>query len=127
MIVVDANVLIAHLDERDALHERAVRRLLEAGGEPLAASTVTLAEVLVAPARAKRLDAAEAALADLAVEEIPLGADAPKRLAALRAGSDLKLPDCCVLLAAQDRRGAAVLTFDERLERAAVRLGLRAG
>ena len=39
MIVVDASVLIAHLDERDALHERAVERLLAAAGETLGAST----------------------------------------------------------------------------------------
>jgi hypothetical protein len=44
-----------------------------------------------------------------------------------RAGTDIEPPDCCALLAAQDRRGAAVLTFDERLARAAARLGLRVG
>jgi hypothetical protein len=45
----------------------------------------------------------------------------------LRAGSGLKLPDCWVLLAAQDARAEAVLTFDDALAREVDRLGLRAG
>ena len=35
----------------------------------------------------------------------------------------LKLPDCCVVLAAQ-QRAAAVLTFDDRLAAACERLGV---
>lgn len=35
----------------------------------------------------------------------------------------LKLPDCCVLLAAQDKHADAILTFDDRLGREAERLG----
>ena len=124
MIVVDASVLIAHLDERDAHHELAVERLLEAAEQRLAASPVTVAEVLVGPARADRLHAAQTALRELALQEVPLTADAAVRLAALRAETDLKLPDCCVLLAAQDAPAASVLTFDERLGVEARRLGI---
>ena len=93
----------------------------------LGCSPITLAEVLVGPARRDRLDAALAAVAALEVEEIPLGEDAPVRLAALRAKSGLKMPDCCVLLAAQDAAAEAVLTFDDALGREVERLGLRAG
>ena len=127
MIVVDASVLIAHLDARDALHARAGDALLEAANRRLGCSPITLAEVLVGPARRDRLDAARAAVAELDVEEIPLGEDAPVRLAALRAGSGLKMRDCCVLLAAQDAAAEAVLTFDDALAREVERLGLRAG
>lgn len=127
MIVVDASVLIAHLDERDALHARAGDALLAAADRRLGCSPITLAEVLVGPARRDRLDAARAAVAELDVEEIPLGDDAPVRLAALRAGSALKMPDCCVLLAAQDSGAEAVLTFDDALAREVERLGLLAG
>ena len=126
MIVVDASVLIAHLDERDALHTRASDALLAAADRRLGCSPITLAEVLVGPARRDRLDAARAAVAELDVEEIPLGEDAAVRLAALRAGSGLKLPDCGVLLAAQDAAAEAVLTFDDALGREVERLGLRA-
>jgi predicted nucleic acid-binding protein len=121
VIVVDASVLIAHLDERDVLHERAVEALLAVAEQTLASSPITLAEVLVGPARAGRLDEAQAALRALGVAEVPLARDASFRLAALRAETGLKLPDCCVLLAADDAGAADVLTFDERLATAARR------
>ena len=127
MIVVDASVLIAHLDERDALHARAGDALLAAADRRFGCSPITLAEVLVGPARRDRLDAARVAMAELEIEEVPLGEDAPVRLASLRAESGLKLPDCCVLLAAQDAAADAVLTFDDALARAVERLGMRAG
>ena len=126
MIVVDASVLIAHLDESDSLHERARDALLAVSDRPLGCSPITLAEVLVGPARHDRLDAARAAVSELGIAEIPLGEDSPARLAALRADSGLKLPDCCVLLAAQDADAEAMLTFDEALAREAERRGLQA-
>jgi predicted nucleic acid-binding protein len=124
VIVVDASVLIAHLDERDALHDRAEEALMRAADQRLGCSTVTLAELLVGPARRARLDAARAALGELDVAEIPLADEAPVRLATLRADTGLKLPDCCVLLAAQYAGAEAVLTFDELLAREVERLGL---
>jgi predicted nucleic acid-binding protein len=123
VIVLDASVLIAHLDQRDAHHERAKRLLSGTSAEPLGASTITLAETLVAPARADRLGDASAALERLAVAELPLGAEAPSRLAQLRADTGCKLPDCCVLLAAQ-AYGGAVASFDSVLIGAARSLGL---
>ena len=84
MIVVDASVLIAHLDERDALHARAGDALLAAADRRLGCNPITLAEVLVGPAQRDRLDVTRAAVAELDVEEIPLDEDAPVRLAALR-------------------------------------------
>jgi predicted nucleic acid-binding protein len=127
VIVVDASVLIAQLDERDAQHARAVEALLGVAEQPLGCSPITLAEVFVGPARHGRLDAARNAVAELALHDIPLAPDAPARLAILRAGTGLKLPDCCVLLAAQDAGADAVLTFDDRLAGAAERLRLGPG
>jgi predicted nucleic acid-binding protein len=123
VIVLDASVLIAHLDERDAHHERASRLLADTGAEPLGASTITLAETLVGPTRADRLPDVTAALERLGVTELLLGDRAPTRLAQLRVGAGCKLPDCCVLLAAQER-GATVASFDSALIDAANRLGL---
>lgn len=124
MIVVDASVLIAQLDAADAQHDRAFGRLLQLASQPLAASPITIAEVLVGPARRDRLEEASGALRALELSEIPLGPDAATRLAVLRAGTQLKLPDCCVLLAAQDAAAEQVLTFDDRLGAAAARMGL---
>lgn len=127
MIVVDASVLVAQLDAGDALHARAVDALLETAAQPLGCSPITLAEVLAGPARADRLDEARAAVTELGVTEIPFGEQASVRLATLRARTALKLPDCCVLLAAQDAHAGAVLTFDGRLAQAVQRLGLGVG
>jgi predicted nucleic acid-binding protein len=124
VIVIDASVLIAHLDAHDPQHEAAVARLLELAEQPLGCSPITLAEVLVGPARSGSLNAARRAVGELGVCELALPPDAAPRLASLRAETNLKLPDCCVLLAAQD--ADAVLTFDDRLTREAARLGLSA-
>jgi predicted nucleic acid-binding protein len=123
VIVLDASVLIAHLDERDARHERAKRLLAETGTEPLGASTISLAETLVAPARAGRLPDATTALARLGIQELPLGEGASTRLAQLRTDTGRKLPDCCLLLAAQEH-GGAVASLDAALVGAADKLGL---
>lgn len=88
--------------------------LLATAGAPLGASPQTLAEVFVAPARAGRLDRASAAIEDVRVEAVPLGDDVPARLPALRAETGLRLPDCCVLYAAQTAN-AALASFDDRL------------
>lgn len=123
MIVLDASVLIAHLDASDVHHRQAGAILRDAADEPLAASPITLAEVLVGPARAGKVDRATAMLHELDVTSVHLLDDAPARLAVLRAGTGLKLPDCCVLLAAE-QTGAAVATFDNRVAGAATERGL---
>jgi predicted nucleic acid-binding protein len=119
----DAGVLIAHLDERDAHHERATQLLADSGTEPLGASTISLAETLVAPARAGRLTDATDALERLGIDELPLGDGAAARLAQLRADTGRKLPDCCVLLAAEKHDGV-LATFDSALVETAGGLGL---
>lgn len=124
MIVLDASVLIAHLDATDSHHERADRLLAASGNEELAASVVTMAEVLVGPSRTGTVDRALAALEQLAVTPVPIERATPVRLALLRAETGLKLPDCCVLLAAEES-GAAVATFDDRLAGAARSRGIR--
>ncbi|HYN72881.1 MAG TPA: type II toxin-antitoxin system VapC family toxin [Nakamurella sp.] len=124
MIVFDASVLIAHLDATDSHHERADRLLAASGNEELAASVVTMAEVLVGPSRTGTVDRALAALEQLAVTPVPIERATPVRLALLRAETGLKLPDCCVLLAAEES-GAAVATFDDRLAGAARSRGIR--
>jgi len=125
MIVLDASVLIAQLDQDDALHAAARERLRTAVKQrfDFGASTITIAEVLVSPTSSGTLRTARAALRALTVVELPLPSDAAERLAALRVETGLKLPDCCVLLAAEATDGA-VLTFDERLASVAAERGL---
>jgi predicted nucleic acid-binding protein len=86
-------------------------------------SPLTLAEALVGPARLGKLDAAQKAIRELGVAAVALSEQAPARLAAMRASTRLRLPDCCVLLAAETAQ-AQVATFDDRLAAAAADLGL---
>jgi predicted nucleic acid-binding protein len=125
MIVLDASVLIAQLDQRDAHHAAAHQRLRSVAEHALGASTITIAETLVGPTTAGSLPVARAALRALEIAELPLPRDAAERLAALRAETGLRLPDCCVLLAAETANGG-VLTVDERLARVAAERGLAA-
>lgn len=118
MIVLDASVLIAYFDGEDDHHAAAEQLLAQAVDDDLAVSSLTLAEVLVVPVRDGRLDQVRAALRDLEVQELRFPADTAVRLAQLRARTGLKMPDCCVLLAAEDA-AASVASFDERLAQAA--------
>lgn len=95
MIVLDASVLIAYLDGEDEHHAAAEALLVRAIDDDLAANPLTLAEVLVVPARDGRLAAVTSALRELEVRELPFPDDTAIRLAQLRANTGLKLPDCC--------------------------------
>jgi toxin FitB len=123
VIVLDASVLIAHLDGGDPHHQSAVELLRAHSMEMLGTSQLSLAETLVAPARAGRLEEAEEALEQIDVRELSFGHKASPRLASLRVETGLKLPDCCVLLAAQDHY-AGIASFDRDLCQRARELGI---
>ncbi|GAB3749903.1 type II toxin-antitoxin system VapC family toxin [Microlunatus parietis] len=124
MIVVDASVVIAYLDPADAHHGHATSLLAEAAREVLVTSPITLAEVLVGPARAGQADMIMNRLEQISIGTVELRGDAPRRLAQLRAATGLRMPDCCVLLAAEQIAGT-IATFDRRLADQAESLGLR--
>lgn len=114
LIVLDASVLIAFLNDGDAHHERAMTLLSREIDDQFGAHSLTLAEVLVAPAGVGRLEATLGALRDLEVADLHFSSGAAARLAELRAATHLKLPDCCVLLAVEDAH-ARLASFDDRL------------
>jgi predicted nucleic acid-binding protein len=124
LIVLDASVLIAHQDPTDVNHERAVDSLEAHAEVSLSASALTVAEVLVEHVERDDVDSGLRWLRTLGVQEVGFGPDASVRLATLRARTRLKLPDCCVLLAAQDTRADTIATFDDRLGASAQALGL---
>ncbi len=118
MIVLDAGVLIGLLDGADA-HHRAAVTLFEEQRAPFVVHELTLAEVLVGPARLgcehdvwSDLQAVGVRLADLDVEEYVM------LLARLRARSGLKMPDACVLATAE-ALDCKLVTFDKQLAAAA--------
>jgi predicted nucleic acid-binding protein len=118
-MALDASAIIALLDPGDAHHLRA-SALIEAEDE-LCMSTMTLAEVLAGGGE----EGVRADLEALDVSEVGLPAGSAPPLAALRRSTRLRLPDCCVLLAAETTGAEAVATFDERLARVARERGLR--
>lgn len=122
-LVLDTSALIAHLSPHDAHHADATALLNAHLSTPLGMSVVNVAEILVGYVRAGRLPVGEQMLSSLGIAEHPLPQQAASRLAQLRAATNLKMPDCCVVLAAQDA-GYAVASFDDRLRREAEGLGL---
>lgn len=119
MMILDASVLIAHLESTDVHHGRARALLTAHRHRTFAASTVTLAEFLVLPTRRRTLAAARQALDALDVLPQGLADDACWRLAELRAETGLRLPDCCVLYTAQQQADCLIATFDDKLQQQA--------
>jgi predicted nucleic acid-binding protein len=124
VIVLDASVVIGHLDATDAHHRAATALLLAAGTDDLVVHPLTLAESLVSAARAGRLTEVVDDLRRLRIRQSEMDADQPLRLATLRAETRLKLPDCVVLDTAQ-QSNAALATFDDTLRATATELGVR--
>lgn len=124
MIVLDACVLIAHLDATDPHHARATALLTSFGDTPLVASTLTIAEVLVGPTRVGRHATAQVAIDRLGIVPHELPAFAEQELAQLRATTRLKMPDCCVLWTALRNGPSPLATFDQQLARVATEKGV---
>ena len=123
MIVLDAGVLIGHFESADAHHADATALLRTHASESFAANVITLAEVYVGAARVGQADHLEQLLAQLQIRSLELPANAARRLGELRASTKLKMPDCCVLLSAEQHH-ATITTFDDRLAARASDLGL---
>ena len=115
LIAVDASVLIGWLDDRDAHHLDAIDVLSSV--DRFVVHPLTLAEVLVHPARSGRERDVVARLEAIGmmVSSRPLD---PVELARLRVATRLKMPDCVVLACAQ-AHALGVATFDEALRRVA--------
>lgn len=111
VILVDASVLIAWLDERDAHHEAAIDML--ASVERFLVHPLTLAEVLVHPARQGREGEVLTRLQAIGMVVSTLPID-PVDLAKVRAATGLRMPDCVVLASARVHQ-LSVASFDEGL------------
>jgi len=123
VIVLDASVLIGHLEPADSHHADAVALFKDNLFESFAASVITLAEVYAGAARASQSDRLRQVLAQLQIESMDLPAAAARRLGELRATTKLKMPDCCVLYTGE-QHSAAIATFDDKLAARASDLGL---
>lgn len=121
-LVLDASVLIGYLSPEDAHHDESVRLLSEAK-PAFFVHTITLAEILVAPARINRQGEVADALADIGVEQAETFPLESQLLARARAEHGLRMPDACVLVLAE-HLGYPLATFDLRLSNVAREAGV---
>jgi predicted nucleic acid-binding protein len=115
LIVLDASVVIAHLDPADALHHAATNALLDHASDDLRFPASAYAEGLVDPARRGRLDQARDALAALHLQIVPIDRAVAERAATMRARARaLRLPDALVLACGELLGAEVILTADRR-------------
>lgn len=113
LIVLDASVVIAHLDPNDGLHSAATEALLEYAADDLRLPASAYAESLVDPARKGRLDEARRAIGELHLQIVPLDGAQAERAANLRARErGLRLPDALVLACGEQLSADVVVTAD---------------
>jgi predicted nucleic acid-binding protein len=123
MITLDASVLIAFMNVRDA-HHAAASDIFEAHcDDGFTLHAITLAEALVGHSRAGRADQVHDDLVEAGMTVAPMLSTEPLRLAEIRATTALALADCCVIAAAQTA-AQPLATFDVTLASVARGLGL---
>jgi predicted nucleic acid-binding protein len=115
LIVLDASILIAHLDPSDALHSAAVAALKTHAVDDLVLPASAYAEVLVDPARKRRIGSVRSQVQALFIRMEPIGEAIAVRAADLRARHRaLRLPDALVIAAGDELGAQLVLTGDPR-------------
>lgn len=118
LIVVDASVLIAHLDPADTVHAHATEALLAHAADDLRLPASAYAETLVDPARRGRLDEARERIASLQLEIVPIDSQLAEHAARLRARErSIRLPDALVLACGEELDADEILTADRRWRR----------
>ena len=118
LIVLDASVLIAHLDPADPVHSQATQTLLEYAADDLRLPASAYAETLVDPARSARLEEAREQIASLQLVIVPIDARLAERAARLRARErSIRLPDALVLACGEELDADTILSADKRWRR----------
>jgi predicted nucleic acid-binding protein len=125
VIVLDATVLVAYLDNTDPHHATAIATLRDHAGSPFATGALTMAETLVRPALHGTADRVlDILVGELEITVVAIVGTDVARLAEIRANTGLTMPDCCVLLAAERIAAPTLATFDARLATVAAERGL---
>ena len=125
LVVVDASVLIAHLNTSDALHHRAVVALRTCRADDLILPASALAETLVVPSRRGRLEVARGAIEGMLIRVEPVTDAIAQEAARLRATHvSLRLPDALVIATGNYLDAVTVLTADRKWARLSSRVRL---
>jgi predicted nucleic acid-binding protein len=115
---LDASVLLACLDPEDPHHADGLR-VLAGGRHPFVIHEITVAECLVRATRVGAEGSVGALVAAWGEVVGSHGSDGAVRLASMRVRTGLRMPDCCVLDAAEQYK-TDVASFDRRLRAAAI-------
>ena len=121
VIAVDAGALIALVDGSDSHHRWAVDFFIQSTGAELAVSALTMAEIMVHPAKKGTADQFAKRLAGLQMKVIPVDGEDSSALARLRAESRLRMPDAVVLHTALTLSQALATTDMDLAHQAEVR------
>jgi predicted nucleic acid-binding protein len=128
-VVFDSDVLIGFLNRDDAHHQDAVDSMRDAmaPGTRRMLCAVNYAEILIGPVRVGAQDRVKQMLAQFAIETVAVDAALAERAAAVRARTNLKLPDAFALATAihAEQRGnqdVRLASFDESVLKAHVAL-----
>lgn len=116
LIVLDAGVVIGLLDTIDVHHAscRAALRSAEDSGERLALPAPALAEVLIGPLRRGDPATVNGFLDGAAVSILPTDETVARQAAALRAASNIRLPDALIVATAIAVQADRLLTTDAK-------------
>ena len=118
MIVLDANVVIALLDEDDGSHERARDLIDDHEWDEFCTSAVTLGEMLVRPAERGHAERERGTVERLGVAVLPVTSSTALAAARVRASRRVQMPDAIILVTAR-ATGGQLATFDRKLRRVA--------
>jgi predicted nucleic acid-binding protein len=131
VVVFDSDVLIGFLSARDAHHAEAVQivRTSLAPGNRRLICAVNYSEILIGPLRTGAHERIERMLKQFAIDVVAVDPELAFRAAAVKAETNLKLPDAYALATAlqTEERGlpdVRLQTFDQPVLRAARSRGL---
>lgn len=114
MIVLDASILIALLDEKDLHHSWALQTFIDTVSEDLAIAVLTLAEAMVHPVKVGRREEFLKNIEGLGLDVRGLEKEDVPAIAQVRASSGLKMSESIALHLAESS-GAALATTDAPL------------
>jgi len=122
-LVLDASVLIALYNDKDAHHEWAVDLMFQSPAETFHMSSMNLAEVAVQPTRLGIEEKFYQGISGLNIKVSGLDTDAGVELARIRATTNVPLPDCCAIQLVLEKE-ASLATCDKTQAKAAKSLGI---
>lgn len=123
MIVLDANLLIAAVNGKDAHHDWAITFIRDTAAEDFVVSALTYAEILVSPARHGILDQFRKNIDSLGYQVAPISAEDAVAIAKVRSETGLRLPDAVVLHTAH-AYSASLATADAQVAKIATDRGI---